>query len=137
MIMAWRHRQDEAPVSSPRARQARHVDRTTFLLSEFCLRSTQFGVFIARYAISSVDPLRAVISYITGHRLLSVYFIRASEIATGMAAIISVRGFRLFLKGEWILAMSFLTAIILTWGEVHRTYANFGLRASFKVKRFL
>ena len=35
----------------------------------------QFGVFTARYAISSFDPLRAVISYITGHRLLSVYFI--------------------------------------------------------------
>ena len=33
--------------------------------------------------------------------------------------------------------MIFLTAIMLTWGEVHRTFANFGLARIFQGKALL
>ncbi len=96
----------------------------------------QFGAPTARYAISSLDPLRAVISYITGYRLLSIYYIWVPAVGAGIAAIISLRFFRLFKNDQWIVAMIFLTAIMLIWGDVHELMLISAWRASFKVKVF-
>ena len=91
----------------------------------------------ARYAIASLDPLRAVVAYLTGLPLLVIYYIATPPLIAALAAIISIRIFRLFLKNEWVVAMFCLTAILLIWGDAHRTYANFGLVRLFQGKATL
>jgi hypothetical protein len=87
--------------------------------------------------ISAYEPFRAMVSYITGLPLLDSYYLLVPAIMSALTVIITYRLLRELIPEGWFIAMLFFFVVMLTWGDVHRTLANFGFVRMFQGKSVL
>ena len=88
-------------------------------------------------AIAAYEPLTAMISYITGLPLLDSYYLLVPALMSALMVIVTYRLLRELVPEGWILGMLFFFVVMLTWGDVHRTLANFGFVRMFQGKSVL
>jgi Family of unknown function (DUF6077) len=84
--------------------------------------------------ISAYEPLKAMVSYITGLPLLDSYYLLVPALMSAVTVIVTYRLLRELIPEGWILGMLFFFVVMLTWGDVHRTLANFGFVRMFQGK---
>ena len=85
------------------------------------------------YALTIYDSIRAAFSWITKVKLLDSYYIIFPSFVAIVVVIFQYRIFKLFVVNI-PLAMLVFFLIMLTWGDVHRTPANFGFVRFFQGK---
>src|SRR6188768_2238214 len=78
-----------------------------------------------------------MVSYITGLPLLDSYYLLVPAIMSALTVIITYRLLRELIPEGWFIAMLFFFVVMLTWGDVHRTLANFGFVRMFQGKSVL
>ena len=89
------------------------------------------------YAISAYEPFKAMVSYTTGLPLLKSYYLVAPTLTSALTVIVSYRLLRELVPEGWIVGMLFFFVVMLAWGDVHRTLANFGFVRMFQGKSVL
>ena len=93
-----------------------------------------FDIVPKYYLMTSYEMFRAAISYVTGMPILISYYL----VVPGFFAIFVVlthwRLLRVMSDGNWIAGLTFLLLLMIAWGDVHRTHANFGLVRMFQGK---
>lgn len=87
--------------------------------------------------ISAYEPLKAMISYTTGVPLLDAYYLLVPALMSAVTVIVTCRLLRQLVPQGWILGMLFFFIVMLAWGDVHRTLANFGFVRMFQGKSVL
>lgn len=89
---------------------------------------------VGPYMLTSYEMFRAAVSYVTGWPILYSYYL----IVPGFFAIFVVtsnwRLLRLMSGDEWIAGILFFLLVMIAWGDVHRTYPNFGFVRLFQGK---
>jgi hypothetical protein len=88
-------------------------------------------------ALAAYQPLRAMLSYLTGLPLLTSYYLVAPAFMAAMTIIVGYRLLRGLVPHAWIPAMLFFLVIMLSWGDAHRTLANLGFVRMFQGKAVL
>jgi hypothetical protein len=88
-------------------------------------------------AITAYEPLKAMVSYTTGLPLLDSYYLLVPALMSALAVIITYRLLRELVPEGWISGMLFFFVVMLAWGDVHRTLANFGFVRMFQGKSVL
>jgi Family of unknown function (DUF6077) len=89
------------------------------------------------YAISAYEPLKAMVSYLTGLPLLDSYYLLVPAVMSALTVIVTYRLLRELVPEGWIIGMLFFFVVMLAWGDVHRTLANFGFVRMFQGKSVL
>jgi hypothetical protein len=89
------------------------------------------------YAITAYEPLKAMVSYVTGLPLLDSYYLLVPALMSALAVIVTYRLLRELVPEGWIIGMFFFFVVMLAWGDVHRTLANFGFVRIFQGKSVL
>ena len=87
--------------------------------------------------ISASEPLKAMVSYLTGLPLLDSYYLLVPSLMSALAVIVAYRILREFIPEGWLFGMLFFFVVMLAWGDVHRTLANFGFVRMFQGKSVL
>jgi hypothetical protein len=90
-----------------------------------------------RYAISVLNPLAAGFSYLSGIPLLYWYYVLLPGLFATLMIVVHARLLRMLVGKGWILGVFFVLVIMVTWGDIHRTQANFGLVRLFQGKAVL
>jgi hypothetical protein len=90
-----------------------------------------------RYAISVLNPLAAGLSYLTAIPLLYWYYVLLPSLFAALTIIVHARLLRMLIGEGWILGVFFVLVIMVAWGDIHRTPANFGLVRLFQGKAVL
>jgi Family of unknown function (DUF6077) len=85
-------------------------------------------------AITAYEPLKAMVSYITGLPLLDSYYLLIPALMSALTVIVTYRLLRELVPEGWIIGMLFFFVVMLAWGDVHRTLANFGFVRMFQGK---
>jgi hypothetical protein len=88
-------------------------------------------------AITAYEPLKAMVSYITGLPLLDSYYLLVPALMSALTVIVTYRLLRELVPEGWIIGMLFFFVVMLAWGDVHRTLANFGFVRMFQGKSVL
>ena len=91
----------------------------------------------AFYGISAYEPLKAMVSYLTGLPLLDSYYLLVPSLMSALTVIVTSRLLRELIPEGWLFAMLFFFVVMLAWGDVHRTLANFGFVRMFQGKSVL
>ena len=89
------------------------------------------------YAITAYEPLKAMVSYTTGLPLLDSYYLLVPALMSALTVIVTYRLLRELVPEGWIIGMLFFFVVMLAWGDVHRTLANFGFVRMFQGKSVL
>jgi hypothetical protein len=89
------------------------------------------------YAITAYEPLKAMVSYITGLPLLDSYYLLVPALMSALTVIVTYRLLRELVPEGWVIGMLFFFVAMLAWGDVHRTLANFGFVRMFQGKSVL
>ena len=89
------------------------------------------------YGITAYEPLKAMVSYLTGLPLLDSYYLLVPALVSALTVIVTYRLLRELIPEGWILGMLFFFVVMLAWGDVHRTLANFGFVRMFQGKAVL
>ena len=89
------------------------------------------------YVITAYEPLKAMVSYVTGLPLLDSYYLLVPALMSALTVIVTYRLLRELLPEGWIIGMLFFFVVMLAWGDVHRTQANFGFVRMFQGKSVL
>lgn len=87
-----------------------------------------------KYFLSSFHTLQAGITYLTGIPLLISYYFIVPSIVAVCSVLIHWRVLRHLVQHRWIMGMIFFFIVMLVWGDVHRTHANFGFVRAFQGK---
>jgi Family of unknown function (DUF6077) len=88
-------------------------------------------------AITAYEPLKATLSYIVGIPLLDSYYLLVPALMSALTVIVTYRLLRELVPEGWIIGMVFFFVVMLAWGDVHRTLANFGFVRMFQGKSVL
>jgi hypothetical protein len=88
----------------------------------------------AFYEITAYEPLKAVTSYLTGLPLLYSYYLLVPALMSAVTVIVTYRLLRELIPRGWIIGMLFFFVVMVAWGDVHRTLANFGFVRMFQGK---
>jgi hypothetical protein len=88
-------------------------------------------------ALSAYQPLKAMLSYLTGLPLLTSYYLIVPALMAAMTILVGYRLLRELVPDAWMPAMLFFLVIMLSWGDAHRTLANFGFVRMFQGKAVL
>jgi len=88
-------------------------------------------------ALSAYQPLKAMLSYVTGLPLLTSNYLVVPALMSAMVVVLSYRLLKEFLPDAWLPAMLFFFVVMLAWGDAHRTLANFGFVRMFQGKAVL
>jgi hypothetical protein len=87
--------------------------------------------------ISAYEPLKAMVSYLTGLPLLDSYYLLVPSLMSALTVIVTYRLLRELVPEGWLFGMLFFFVVMLAWGDVHRTLANFGFVRMFQGKSVL
>jgi hypothetical protein len=87
--------------------------------------------------VSAYEPLKAMVSYLSGLPLLDSYYLLVPALLSALTVIVTYRLLRELVPEGWILGMLFFFVVMLAWGDVHRTLANFGFVRMFQGKSVL
>ena len=87
--------------------------------------------------IGAYEPLKAMVSYWTGLPLLSSYYLVVPSLMSALTVIVTYRLLRKLIPDGWLFGMLFFFVVMLAWGDVHRTLANFGYVRMFQGKSVL
>ena len=88
-------------------------------------------------SIGAYEPLKAVVSYLTGLPLLQSYYLLVPSLMSALTVIVTYRLLRELVPEGWLFGMLFFFIVMLAWGDVHRTQANFGFVRMFQGKSVL
>jgi hypothetical protein len=88
-------------------------------------------------AITAFEPFKAMISQTTGLPLLDTYYVLIPALMSALTVIVTCRLLRELVPDGWIIGMFFFFVVMLAWGDVHRTLANFGFVRMFQGKSVL
>jgi Family of unknown function (DUF6077) len=69
--------------------------------------------------------------------LLDSYYLLVPALTSALTVIVTYRLLRELVPEGWIIGMLFFFVVMLAWGDVHRTLANFGLVRMFQGKSVL
>ncbi|WP_319549691.1 DUF6077 domain-containing protein [Desulfogranum marinum] len=86
------------------------------------------------YALSYYEFIKSSLTFITGVPILYSYYLVVPSIIAIMATIMQWRLLKLLVEDRWLVGMLFFFIVMLTWGDVHRTHANFGFVRMFQGK---
>jgi hypothetical protein len=86
------------------------------------------------YEITAYEPLKAMVSHITGLPLLASYYLLVPAFMSALTVIVTCRLLRELVPAGWIIGMLFFFVVMLAWGDVHRTLANFGFVRMYQGK---
>ena len=89
------------------------------------------------YAVVAYEPLKAMLAHSLGVPLLTAYYLIVPSIMSALTVIVSYRLLRDLVGSGWVFGMIFFFLVMLTWGDVHRTLANFGFVRMFQGKAAL
>jgi hypothetical protein len=89
------------------------------------------------YEFTAYEPLKATVSYMTGLPLLDSYYLLVPALMSALTVIVTYRLLRELVPEGWIIGMLFFFVVMLAWGDVHRTLANFGFVRMFQGKSVL
>ncbi len=96
------------------------------------------GIYANEFSgIGAYEPLKAMVSYLTGLPLLDSYYLLVPSLMSALTVIITYRLLREFVPEGWLFGMLFFFVVMLAWGDVHRTLANFGFVRMFQGKSVL
>jgi hypothetical protein len=84
--------------------------------------------------ITAYEPLKAMVSYTTGLPLLDSYYLLIPALMSALTVTVTSRLLRELVPAGWIIGMLFFFVVMLAWGDVHRTLANFGFVRMFQGK---
>ena len=87
--------------------------------------------------IGAYEPLKAMVSYLTGLPLLDSYYLLVPSLMSALTVIVTYRLLRELVPEGWLFGMLFFFVVMLAWGDVHRTQANFGFVRMFQGKSVL
>ena len=87
--------------------------------------------------ISAYEPLKAMVSYVTGLPLLASYYVLLPALMSAVTVVVTYRLLRKLVPEGWLIGMLFFFVTMLAWGDVHRTLANFGFVRMFQGKAVL
>ncbi len=87
--------------------------------------------------ISAYEPLKAMVSYLTGLPLLDSYYLAVPSLMSALTVVVTCRLLRKLTPDGWLFGMLFFFVVMLAWGDVHRTLANFGYVRMFQGKSVL
>jgi hypothetical protein len=98
----------------------------------------QSGFFASGLAvISAYEPFKAMVSYLTGLPLLDSYYLLVPSLMSALTVIVTYRLLRELTPEGWLFGLLFFFVVMLAWGDVHRTLANFGFVRMFQGKSVL
>ena len=86
------------------------------------------------YAVTAYEPFKAMLSYTTGLPLLDSYYLLVPALMSAVTVVITYRLLRELVPEGWLIGMLFFFVVMLAWGDVHRTLANFGFVRMFQGK---
>lgn len=86
------------------------------------------------YGLPAYEPLKAIVSHITGLPLLYSYYLLIPALMSAVTVIVSYRLLRELVTDGWFFGLLFFFLVMLTWGDTHRTLANFGFVRLFQGK---
>ena len=88
-------------------------------------------------AVVGYEPLRAALAYVTGTPLLYWYYLITPSIIAALAVIANWAMLQQLVGRYWPVGILFFFVVMLAWGDVHRTHANFGFVRFFQGKSAL
>lgn len=97
---------------------------------------SEFGFEIRAYSIA-YEQLRAAISFCTGIPILYSYFMIGPVIIAVISTLMCWRFLQLLAPKYWEYAMFFYFVFMVSFGDVHRTHANFGFVRMYQGKALL
>jgi hypothetical protein len=89
------------------------------------------------YEITAYEPLKAMVSYITGLPLLDSYYLLVPALMSALTVVVTYRLLRELVPEGWIIGLLFFFVVMLAWGDTHWTLANFGFVRMFQGKSVL
>jgi hypothetical protein len=87
-----------------------------------------------RAALAAYESLRANVSSLFNIPILISYYLLVPAIFSIFVATIHIKLLRLTIRDDWVYGMLFFFIVMLVWGDIHRTHANFGLVRLFQGK---
>ncbi|MGH7896731.1 MAG: DUF6077 domain-containing protein [Candidatus Binatia bacterium] len=93
--------------------------------------------FRTGYALTSHELLKSAVTYLTHVPILHAYYLVVPAFLSIFVALIHWRLLRLLIGERWIIGFWFFLVVMLAWGDVHRTHANFGFVRLFQGKAAL
>jgi hypothetical protein len=87
-----------------------------------------------RAALAAYESLRASVSAVFNIPMLTSYYLLVPAIFSIFVATIHIKLLRLTIRDDWVYGMFFFFIVMLVWGDIHRTHANFGLVRLFQGK---
>jgi hypothetical protein len=87
-----------------------------------------------RAALAAYESLRANVSSLFNIPILISYYLLVPAIISIFVATIHIKLLQLTIRDDWVYGMLFFFIVMLVWGDIHRTHANFGLVRLFQGK---
>jgi hypothetical protein len=87
--------------------------------------------------IPAYEPLKAMVSLCAGLPLLDSYYLLVPSLMSALTVIVTCRLLRKLIPDGWHFGMLFFFVVMLVWGDMHRTLANFGFVRMFQGKAVL
>lgn len=91
-------------------------------------------VFKSGYAFSSFNLIDSALSYATGIPILYSYYFVMPVFFAIVVILIHWKILTLLTGKGWIVGLIFFLIVMLAWGDIHRTHANFGFVRLFQGK---
>jgi len=96
------------------------------------------GLYASQFSgIDAYEPFKAMVSYLTGLPVLDSYYLLVPSLMSALTVIVTYRLLRELIPEGWLFGMLFFLVVMLAWGDVHRTLANFGFVRMFQGKSVL
>lgn len=86
------------------------------------------------YYFKSHEFMIAALTYYTGIPVLTSYYLVIPAFLSIFVILIHYKLLTLLVQDTWIIGIFFFFIVMLAWGDVHRTYANFGFVRLFQGK---
>jgi len=118
----------------PDADDQRYLGLSILLLDYPNISLNAIPSFTPSRAFSSYQFLKSAFSLMTGVPILYSYYLIIPGIFAAFVVLIHWKLLRLLINKGWIVGLAFLFVIMLSWGDIHRTHANFGFVRLFQGK---
>jgi len=102
--------------------------------AEIPLRLIPSSVFKSGYAFSSHELLKSALTYSTGIPILFSHYLIIPAFLSSFVILIHWKLLKLLIGKKWVIGIVFFFIVMLAWGDIHRTHANFGLVRLFQGK---
>ncbi|WP_028578814.1 DUF6077 domain-containing protein [Desulfogranum japonicum] len=89
------------------------------------------------HVIMPYELAKSSVTYIAGVPLLVSYYLILPGFLSVFVVIANYQLLKLLIGKNWIVGMVFFFIVMLVWGDIHRTYANFGFVRLFQGKAVL